>query len=107
MEAVGSGATNKLAYDLVRPGGIISAVGVCTDNHLPFSPVQAYNKNLTYKIGRCPARYYMDKLVPLVRQKRFDFTSVFTYRMKLSEGVQAYDIFANKKDGCLKVLLEV
>jgi threonine dehydrogenase-like Zn-dependent dehydrogenase len=107
MEAVGSGATNKLAYDLVRPGGIISAVGVCTDSHFPFSPVQAYNKNLTYKIGRCPARYYMDKLVPLVKEKQFDFTSVFTHRMKLSEGFKAYDIFANKKDGCLKVLLEV
>ena len=106
MEAVGNQSAGKLAYDLVRPGGIISQVGVCTDTHLPFSPVQAYDKNLTYKVGRCPARYFMDKLVPLVQQKKYNFTSIITHRMKLSEGIRGYDIFANKKDNCLKVVLE-
>ena len=106
MEAVGSLSAGRLAYELVRPGGTISSVGVCTDAHLPFSPEEAYNKNITYKAGRCPARFYMDKLVPVVREKKFDFTSIFTHRMKLSEGVRAYDLFANRKDGCLKVVLE-
>ncbi len=105
LEAVGNHSSGKLAYDLVRPGGIISQVGVCTDDHLSFSPVQAYDKNLTYKVGRCPARYFMDKLVPLVQQKKYDFTSIVTHRMKLSEGVSGYDMFANKKDNCLKILL--
>ena len=106
MEAVGNHESGKLAYDLVRPGGIISQVGVCTDAHLPFSTTQAYDKNLTYKVGRCPARYFMDKLVPLVQQKKYDFTSIITHRIKLSEGVSGYNIFANKKDNCLKVILE-
>lgn len=106
MEAVGNHNAGKLAYDLVRPGGIISQVGVCTDAHLPFSPTQAYDKNLTYKVGRCPARYFMDKLVPVVQQKKYDFTSIITHRIKLSEGVSGYDIFANKKDNCLKVVME-
>ncbi|HEY5824917.1 MAG TPA: alcohol dehydrogenase family protein [Cyclobacteriaceae bacterium] len=106
MEAVGSGATLQLAYDLIRPGGIISAVGVCNDMHLPFSPVNAYDKNLTYKVGRCPARHMMEELTPLVQQKKYDFTSIITHRLKLSEGVHGYDIFANKKDNCLKVVLE-
>ncbi|MDZ7648698.1 MAG: zinc-binding dehydrogenase [Cytophagales bacterium] len=69
LEAVGNSASNKLAYDLVRPGGIISAVGVCTDPHLAFSPTQAYDKNLTYKVGRCPARFMMNELVPMVQEK--------------------------------------
>ena len=107
MEAVGNQSAGKLAYDLVRPGGIISQVGVCTDLHLPFSPVQAYDKNLTYKVGRCPARHFIDRLVPIVQQKKYDFTSIITHRMKLSDGEKAYDIFANKKDNCLKVVLEV
>jgi threonine dehydrogenase-like Zn-dependent dehydrogenase len=106
MEAVGNHGAGKLAYELVRPGGIISQVGVCTDAILPFSPVQAYDKNLTYKVGRCPARYFMNRLVPLVQQKKYDFTSIITHRMKLSDGVLGYDIFANKKDNCLKVVLE-
>jgi len=105
MEAVGNSATNQLAYDLIRPGGIISAVGVCTDLHLPFSPTDAYNKNLTYKVGRCPARYMMEQLVPMVQQKKYNITSIISHRMKLSEGVHGYDIFANKKEDCLKVVM--
>jgi len=107
MEAVGNSATNKLAYELVRPGGIISAVGVCTDEQFTFSPTQAYDKNLTYKVGRCPARFMMDELVPMVQSKKYDFTSIISHRLPLSEGVAGYDMFANKKDNCLKVVLEV
>ena len=106
MEAVGSRAAIRLAMELVRPGGIISSVGVCTDQHLAFSPTEAYNKNLTYKIGRCPARAMMEKLVPLVQRKKHDLTSVFSHTLKLSEGVEGYDTFANKKENCLKVLLQ-
>jgi threonine dehydrogenase-like Zn-dependent dehydrogenase len=106
MEAVGSAATLKLGYEVVRPGGILSAVGVCNDEHLPFSPVQAYDKNLTYKVGRCPARFMMEKLIPIVQNKKYDITSIITHRFSLSEGVLGYDIFANKKDNCLKVVLE-
>lgn len=107
MEVVGNSAAGKLAYELIRPGGIISTVGVCNDNHLSFSPTQAYNKNITYKVGRCPARHFMDKLIPIVQAKKYDLTSILTHRMKLSEGVKGYDIFANKKDNCLKVVLEI
>jgi len=105
LEAVGSHGAVRLAFDLVRPGGVVSSVGVCTDAHLAFSPVEAYNKNLTYKIGRCPARHMMERLIPLVQKKKYDITSVFSHSLGLSEGVHGYDIFANKKDHCLKVLL--
>jgi threonine dehydrogenase-like Zn-dependent dehydrogenase len=107
MEAVGNSITNRLAYDLIRAGGIISAVGVCTDKHIPFSPTEAYNKNITYKVGRCPARFMMEQLVPMVQQKKYNITSIISHRMKLSEGVHGYDIFANKKDDCLKVVMEL
>jgi threonine dehydrogenase-like Zn-dependent dehydrogenase len=106
LEAVGSHSAVRLAFDMVRPGGIVSSVGVCNDAHLAFSPVEAYNKNLTYRIGRCPARFLMDKLVPLVRQHKYDLTSIFTHRMKLEAGRTGYEIFAGKRDHCLKVLLE-
>lgn len=106
MEAVGSSSAGQLAYDLIRPGGIISVVGVCNDEHMSFSPVQAYNKNLTYKVGRCPARAMIDELVPVVQKKTFDVSRIVTHRMPLSEGVKGYDIFAHKKEHCLKVILQ-
>jgi threonine dehydrogenase-like Zn-dependent dehydrogenase len=107
LEAVGSCAALQTAYELLRPGGIISTVGVCNDAHLAFSPVQAYDKNLTYKTGRCPARFLMEKLVPVVQEKKYPLTSVITHRLPLSEGVRGYDIFANRKENCLKVVLDV
>lgn len=106
LEAVGSSAAIGLSYRIIRPGGIISSVGVCNDAALPFSPVQAYNKNLTYKTGRCPARSMMEELIPLVQSRKYDVSRIFTHSMKLDEGVKAYDVFANKKDHCLKIVLE-
>jgi threonine dehydrogenase-like Zn-dependent dehydrogenase len=106
MEAVGSAATLKMAFDLLRPGGILSAVGVCTDSHLPFSPTQAYDKNITYKVGRCPARHLMPKLIPVLQEKRYDFTSIITHRIDLENGADGYRIFSNKEDDCLKVVMK-
>jgi len=105
MEAIGSAFSLQLSYNLVRPGGIISSVGVCTDKYLPFSPVQAYDKNLTYVTGRCPARAMMPMIIPLIQQNKYPFDSIITHRMSLSEGKKGYDVFANKKDNCLKVML--
>jgi threonine dehydrogenase-like Zn-dependent dehydrogenase len=106
LEAVGNHSANRLAINLLRPGGTLSAVGVCTDTHMAFSPVEAYNKNLTYKVGRCPARYYMDRLVDMAQEDAAQLTTVFSHRLPLSAGREAYRIFAEKKEGCTKVLLK-
>src|SRR5262249_18534665 len=106
MEAVGSAAATSLAYRLVRPGGIISSVGVCTDAVLAFSPVEAYDKNITYRVGRCPARYLMETLIPLVQKKKYDLLSVFSHTMHLSDGPRGYEVFANKAEGCVKVMMK-
>ena len=62
MEFVGLPAAQDLAYRMIRPGGRMSVIGChCTPN-FTFSPADAYDKNLTYRTGRCPARHYMDLL---------------------------------------------
>ncbi|HKK74898.1 MAG TPA: alcohol dehydrogenase family protein [Saprospiraceae bacterium] len=105
VEAVGSGAATRSAFSLLRPGGHLSAVGVCTDQDLSFGPVGAYDKNLTYSIGRCPARYYMPRLIEAALADADRLTSIFTHRFPLAAGARAYRIFADKKDQCMKVLL--
>jgi len=106
MEVVGNSAAGKLAVELVRPGGIISTVGVCNDQHLSFSPSEAFNKNLTYKVGRCPVRHYIDILIPILLEKKLDLSSIVSHRLKLADGTRGYDIFDKKLDGCLKIVLE-
>ena len=69
---------------------------------LPF----VYDRNVTFRIGRCPARYYMERLIPLVQKKTYDITSIVSHRMPLSEGVHAYRIFDKKQDNASKILLK-
>ena len=70
------------------------------------SPAEAYDKNLTYRAGRCPARAYAERMLTLIRDRRFDLSAMISHRIPLAEGVHGYRIFADKLDGCTKVLLE-
>jgi threonine dehydrogenase-like Zn-dependent dehydrogenase len=106
LEAVGTEEAARLAFDLVRPGGIISTVGVHSKESYSFSLGEGYDKNVTFRIGRCPARHYMERLIPLVQEKRYDIASIISHRMPLSEGAHAYKIFDNKQDRASKILLE-
>jgi len=103
LEAVGSPQAGRLAFDLVRPGGIISAVGVHHEASFPFSPAQAYDRNLTWRIGRCPARSLMEGLLPMVRRRRRDLAALITHRVPLADGRQGYALFDERRDGCIKV----
>ncbi len=105
LEAVGSPTAGRLAFDLVRPGGTVSVVGVHHEATLPFSPVEAYDRNLTWRIGRCPARSLMPELLPLVRRRAGELAALVTHRMPLADGAAAYARFDAKRDGCLKVAL--
>ncbi|KND00488.1 uncharacterized protein SPPG_04804 [Spizellomyces punctatus DAOM BR117] len=105
LEVVGSESAMELAYKLLRPGGTLSCVGVHNEDKLAFSPNDAYDKNITFRIGRCPARHFMEKLVPVVVSKKYDLTRIITHRMDLKEAVEAYDMFDRKLDGCIKIVL--
>jgi threonine dehydrogenase-like Zn-dependent dehydrogenase len=105
LEVVGSPEATRLAFDLVRPGGTISAVGVHTERDFAFSPVEAYDKNLTYRAGRCPARSYVERLLPLVREKKYDLAAIISHRLPLSDGPEGYRIFEKKLQNCTKVIL--
>jgi threonine dehydrogenase-like Zn-dependent dehydrogenase len=105
LEAVGTSASMRLAFDVVRPGGVISAVGVHHAPVFPFSPLEAYDRNVSLSIGRCPARSLMTALVPLARRRAADLSGLFTHRLPLSRGPEAYALFDERREGCIKVAL--
>ncbi len=106
LEAVGNPASSRLAWQIVRPGGIVSAVGVHNEAQFAFTPTDAYDKNLTYRIGRCPARSLMPELLPWAQSRRDDVAALITHRMPLEQGAAAYALFDAKRDGCVKVVLQ-
>lgn len=55
IEGVGHADALKTGFELLRPWGNISSFGVHNEE-IPWSGNQAYNKNLTIQMGRCPVR---------------------------------------------------
>jgi len=106
MELVGIPAAQRLAYRLIRPGGIMSVVGCHCTSNFAFSPVEAYDKNLTYRTGRCPARKYMDLLTDRVCHGEFSIDQFVTHHFSPADCVKAYDVFSNRKNGCLKAVFD-
>ncbi len=109
LEAVGSPAAQQLAFRLVRPGGVISAVGMHTAPQFAFSPEDAYNRNLTYRAGRCPVRSYLDRLVREVESGNIVIPAqhiVTDGRMPLRDGPVAYRKFSQREEDCVKILLD-
>jgi threonine dehydrogenase-like Zn-dependent dehydrogenase len=105
VEAVGSPQATRLAFDLVRPGGTIGAVGVHAESQLAFAPGEVYDKNLTYRAGRAPVRRYVERLLSLVQSGRYDLGALISHRLPLSEGPHGYDLFDRRLEGCTKVVL--
>lgn len=105
LEAVGSPAASRLAFDLLRPGGTLAAVGVHSEPSFPFSPAEVYDKNLTYRAGRCPARVYLERSLALLASRRYDLGAIITHRLPLEDGPRGYQLFAARREGCIKVIL--
>lgn len=55
IEVVGLSAALQTAFELLRPWGNISSVGV-HNGEIPWTGNEAYGKNLRIQMGRCPVR---------------------------------------------------
>lgn len=104
IEAVGTPEATRLAFELLRPGGVLVALGVHTEDRLAITPGEAYDRNLTYRAGRCPARRFMDELLERIRAGAHDLSPLISHRLPLDDGPRAYELFDRKLDGCIKVV---
>ena len=105
LEMVGAPQATRMAVDLVRAGGAIGAAGVHSEATFAFSPGEAYDKNLTYRAGRCPARAYLDEALELAAGVAPVLSAIVTDRVGLEDAIEAYRRFDRREDGCVKVLL--
>ncbi|MBI3964417.1 MAG: alcohol dehydrogenase catalytic domain-containing protein [Chloroflexi bacterium] len=104
-ECVGHESALRLAMRLFRPGGTVSVVGVYAENNVEFPMGRAFMRDLTFKIGICNVKNYMARLTPLVVNKKVDLSRIVTHAMKLEEAPYAYEIFDQKRDNAVKILL--
>ena len=88
----------------MRPGGILSSIGCHCKPEFGFSQADAYDKNLTYRAGRSPARSLLEPALELAARSGVD--RIVSHRLPLSEAAHGYRIFDGRLDGATKVLLE-
>ncbi|EPS42676.1 hypothetical protein H072_3305 [Dactylellina haptotyla CBS 200.50] len=92
VEIVGSSNALRFAYDLVRPWGGISSIGV-HNAELPFSGAEMYAKNLKLQFGRCPVRSVYDEALELLKSHHQKLSFLTNNFMDLSDAVVAYEKF--------------
>jgi threonine dehydrogenase-like Zn-dependent dehydrogenase len=91
--------------ETVRKGGNVSIVGLYGPpwNLVPIGT--AMNKGLTLRMNLCNVRRYMPQLLRLIREGRLDAKAIITHRFPLEDAPKAYELFSEKKDGCVKCVL--
>ncbi len=65
-----------------------------------------FSRNITLKMGQCPAQAYVDPILKLIKENKFDATDIITHKLSLDNGKHAYEIFDKKEDNCIKVILK-
>ncbi|OMP87001.1 putative zinc-type alcohol dehydrogenase-like protein AdhB [Diplodia seriata] len=93
IEVVGLSPALKLGFDILRPWGIISSVGV----HNGEASNQGYGKNLRVQMGRCPVRSIFPQALEALQRKQHLLGFMADKIMPLSDAVEGYDLFDKMK----------
>ena len=98
-QLVGNTSALKLSYDLIRPFGVITSVGVHQSPLLPFTGREMYDKNVSLTFGRCPVRTIFPFALDLLRRRQDVFgtvgdeASLVEKVVSLSEAPEMYELF--------------
>ena len=89
-----------------RKGGTVSIPGVYGgfDDKIPLGSLM--NKALTVRTGQTHVQHYFGPLLERVEKGEIDPSFVITHRLSLDEAPKGFDMFLNKQDDCLKVVLK-
>ena len=89
-----------------RPAGVISIAGVYSGfvDKIPFG--MAMNKGLTFRMGQTHVNRWTDELLERIKSEQIDPSFVITHTVGLEDGPEMYNVFRNKQDSCIKVVLK-
>jgi threonine dehydrogenase-like Zn-dependent dehydrogenase len=89
-----------------RNGGTVSIIGVYGGFVDKFPLGSLMNRGLTIRAGQAHVQKYMRPLLQRIENGDIDPSFVITHRMSLEDAPRAYDMFKNKEDNCIKVVLK-
>lgn len=89
-----------------RNGGTVSVIGVYGGLIDKFPMGSFMNRSLTMRTGQCHVQRYWKKLLERIERGDIDPSFVITHRMRLEDAPQGFDIFTNKEDDCIKIVMK-
>lgn len=107
IEALGTQATFESCLRVLRPGGVLSSLGVYSGKlTLPLDAFAAGLGDHTLVTTLCPGgKERMRRLMNVLASARTDLRPLVTHRFPLDRIEEAYDLFANQREGVLKVAI--
>ena len=89
-----------------RNGGSLSVAGVYGGflDKIPFGAI--VNKAITVRSGQTHCHRYMRPLLDRIQAGEIDPSFIITHRVRLDEVPLAYDVFRDKQDECVKVVIQ-
>jgi threonine dehydrogenase-like Zn-dependent dehydrogenase len=108
IEALGTQQTFESALRCLRPGGTLSSLGVYSGKLLvPYEAFAAGLGDHRIMTTLCPGgKERMRRLMEVVRSGRVDLTPLLTHTFPLEKIADAYQLFASRADGMLKVAIK-
>jgi threonine dehydrogenase-like Zn-dependent dehydrogenase len=103
LEAVGHLPAYEQSYGVVRPGGVISRVGVPQYEEAPVGFGSLFGKNARLAGGPAPVRAYLEEAIPQVLNGEIDPGRVFDSSLALDDVAAGYAAMDARKS--LKVML--
>ncbi|SMP63555.1 NAD(P)-dependent alcohol dehydrogenase [Noviherbaspirillum suwonense] len=107
IEALGTQQTFESGLRSLKPGGTLSSLGVYSGKlSLPLDAFAAGLGDHRIVTTLCPGgKDRMRRLMNIVGSKRVDLEPLVTHRFRLDQIEEAYDLFANQRDGVVKVAI--
>jgi threonine dehydrogenase-like Zn-dependent dehydrogenase len=107
IEALGAQSTFEACLRVLRPGGTLSSLGVySSDLKIPLAAFAAGLGDHKIVATLCPGgKERMRRLMDVVASGRVDLKPIVIHRFKLDQIEAAYELFANQRDGVLKVAI--
>ena len=115
---VARAATNRFGIDRlaalkasiagVRRGGTVSLLGVYGGMADPMPMMEMFDKQIALRMGQANVHRWSDGLLELLKQSEdvFDVEGLATHHLDLEAAPDAYEMFKEKRDGCIKVVLK-
>ncbi len=107
IEALGTQQTFENALRVLRPGGTLSSLGVySSDLRIPLGAFSAGLGDIKIVTSLCPGgKERLRRMMAVIQSGRVDLKPLVTHRMKLEQIEAAYELFANPRDGVLKIAI--